>query len=94
MAAALVNSLSDMALGQNKGVEKQPSSAPQASIYIDENAGNDKGATPSTKELPFQTLFAAYVAFPPDANASPPAYVTHVTKPDQGAPEWKEPHPL
>ena len=91
MASALIDKISDMVVCPDGGVEKQPPSAPPpVNIYIDEIRGSDEGATPGTKERPFQTLFAAYVAFPPGSSTTPPAYFTRVAKPDLGAPQWKE----
>ncbi|KAI1174218.1 hypothetical protein F4777DRAFT_580141 [Nemania sp. FL0916] len=73
------------------------SSSPKLNIYVDEAGGSDDSSTPGTKEKPFQTLFAAYVAFPPESIVPSPSYFTRVPKldvdgqVDTAAVGWREP---
>ncbi|OQE16538.1 hypothetical protein PENFLA_c027G10798 [Penicillium flavigenum] len=63
--------------------------AQQLAIYIDETGGSDDSSTKGTKDDPFQSLYAAYIAFPPKDPSSPMFFVR---SPGKGGaiPEWKE----
>ncbi|KAI1739645.1 hypothetical protein F4680DRAFT_466170 [Xylaria scruposa] len=68
-------------------------SSRKLNIYVDEASRSDRASTPGTKEKPFQTLFAAYIAFPPESNVPSPSYFTRVPKLDDQVDtvEWREP---
>lgn len=75
---------------QPKDIVGQQSSCPPVIIYVDETSGSVDAATPGTRENPFQSLFAAYIAFPPESSTPSPVYFTRVAKPNgqDGADEW------
>ncbi|ATY62595.1 asparaginyl-tRNA synthetase [Cordyceps militaris] len=75
-----------------KDIAGQPSSAPPVIIYIDDASGSDDASTPGTKESPFQSLFAAYIAFPPESSTPSPVYFARVAKANgqEDAVEWRE----